>query len=146
MKLFFSISVALLFFIGCSDKTTNNSAGSQESTESSTDSSNFARNTKPSCFVDKGFDNEIDCYEGEAEAMKERCESIKKQAISTESKLIYSEQSGCPTNRSYIGCCATVDSTQCYYLSDSYDTKERKEEWESSLKSDCISYGDKWEE
>ena len=68
---------------------------------------------------------------------------MKKKAA--EAKITYSEQSGCPTNRKYIGCCTTVDSTQCYYLSDLYDTKEKKEEWESSLKSDCISYGDKWE-
>jgi len=145
MKLFLSIFIALLFFAGCSDNATNNSTDSQENIATTSDSSSFARNSKSSCFVDKGFDNEIDCYEGEAKAMKERCESIKKKAISTESKLIYSAQSGCPTNRKYIGCCTTVDSTQCYYLSDGYDTKEKKDEWVNSLKSDCLSYGDKWE-
>jgi len=133
MKSFFSLFIVLLFLVGCSDDTTKKPS----------DSSTVARNTKSSCLVDKGFDNEIDCYEGESASIKKLCNSFPKNIPN--SKITYSEHAGCPTNRKYIGCCSTVESTQCHYMSDSYDTKKLKDEWENGLKSNCISYGDKWE-
>jgi len=146
MKLFFSISIALFLLAGCSDETAESSNGIQESVATPSESTVSSRSASSSCLVDKGFYNEIDCYEGEPEAVKKICDSVKKSAASQpEAKITYSEGSGCPTNRKYIGCCATAESTQCYYLSDMYDTKEKKDEWVNSLKSDCISYGDKWE-
>ncbi len=144
MKLFFSVSIVLLFLVGCSENTIENSNGNNENISTVSNDSSFSRNSKSSCLVDKGFDNEINCYEGEIVAIKKICDSIKNKNIPG-SKIIYSEKSGCPTNRKYIGCCATVESTQCHYLSDGYDTKVQKEEWVNGLKSDCISYGDKWE-
>jgi len=143
MKLFFSIFIAFLFLLGCSDDTTQNSTSSNENIASPAESSTFARNSKSSCFVDKGFENEVDCYEGESAAVKKICDSLPKNIPG--SKITFSENSGCPTNRKYIGCCSTVESTQCYYLSDGYETKKSKDEWINGLKSDCLSYGDKWE-
>ena len=142
MKLFSSILLVLLLLVGCTDDTANSVDTNIESVSSTVESATLAREAKASCLVDKGFDNEIDCYEGEPLAMKKRCDSMPKIAGAT---ITYTENSGCPTNRKYIGCCATVDSTQCYYLAESYETNGLKVEWINDLKNNCISYGDRWE-
>ena len=145
MKLFviLKIVVVSVLLIGCEAKEKlsddSNVANSVASSQVSA-----ARNSKPTCFVDKGFYNDIDCYEGEATLMKKRCDDIGSRA-EKEATIHYSN-SGCPTDRKYIGCCAYTEETQCYYLPDLYDTKAKADEWKSYLKSNCIEAQSQWEE
>jgi len=132
--LLWGMFIALGLFTGCESDDSN-----QESISESLQKS-VGRNSKASCVVDKGFSNEIDCYEGEIDVIKKQCDGFKKRPFQGVT-ITYSETSGCPTDKKYIGCCAGSDWTQCYYLSDIYNTPQKKEEQSSYLKSVCDDDG-----
>ena len=139
---YIKIVVVSILLIGCEGKEKLSNDSNYDSDGSG--EVRAARNSKPSCFVDKGFYNDIDCYEGEATLMKKRCDDIGSRA-EKEATIHYSN-SGCPTDRKYIGCCAYTEETQCYYLSDLYDTKAKADESKNDAKSNCIEAQGQWEE
>lgn len=132
-----------VLFIGCGDENKSETTLSVENPDETSISQ--ARNMQPSCTIDKGFGNEIECYEGDASSMKRRCDDIQK--IMPDFKVKYSANTGCPTDKKYIGCCVTDTlSARCFYLSDIYDTGTKANEWIASTKSDCVvDINAKWE-
>ena len=144
MQVIFASILALLLFAGCIDKKTMDTPGIPAE-ETAYAVSGLSEDIISSCLVYKKLDNDMDCYEGEREAVKKQCEHIKK--YSTQYKSVFSETSGCPVDEKYIGCCIEADYAQCYYLSDSYKNDAKMtEERISYLKTVCAKMGDHWKE
>lgn len=142
MQVILASILALLLLSGCTDKETLDRSN-VPTKETSDVALSPSEDATASCRVYKKLDNDMDCYEGEREAVKKQCEHIK--TYSPQYKSVFSETSACPVDQKYIGCCIETDYAQCYYLSDSYknDAKMGKEHI-SYLKTVCTKMGDRW--
>lgn len=128
-----------IFLVGCSKS-------KSESKNKYVENANVVNNN-PSCLVEDAHTGEIVmCFEGDLEYVKSKCVSKNNKY---RPKITFSDNSGCPKDRGYIGYC--VEDGGEYipfkYISKSpYLTPEKEEIMKEIIKKSCINVGGEWED